>query len=33
MACEHRCGCTSDMTCPHWECPCGGDTDDDQEDE
>ena len=21
--CGHRCGCTSDMECPH-DCPCGG---------
>jgi hypothetical protein len=22
--CGHRCGCTSDMECPHYDCPCGG---------
>lgn len=23
--CGHRCTCTSDMECPHYECGCGED--------
>lgn len=25
VSCPHTCGCTSDVECPHYECPCEGD--------